>query len=143
MTTNDETLGSVDPLGSDPRPPLSAGDIAPPCALPALHGARVDLRADGIAGNPIVILFCPRFLPAITEAVAAMSAAQQRFAAAGARLFAVTLEPAKVAAAQNIRFPVLIDGDVHFVVADRALTSQLVAALQHLPVLDFELEMFS
>ena len=110
MTTNDETLGSVD-QGSNPRPPLSAGDIAPSCALPALDGARVDLRADAIAGNPIVILFCPKFLPAITEAVAAMSAAQQRFAAAGARLFAVTLEPAKVAAAQNIRFPVLIDGD--------------------------------
>ena len=96
---------------SDLRPPLSAGDIAPACALPALDGATVDIRADAIAGNPIVILFCPKFPPAIIEAVAAMSAAQRSFAAAGARLFAVTLEPAIIAAAQSIPFPVLCDRD--------------------------------
>ena len=98
---NDEAISS--------RPPLSAGDIAPPCALPALDGAKIDIRSDTVAGNPIVLLFCPKFAPAVAEAVAAVSATRQSFAAAGARLFAVTLEPAKIAAAQHISFPVLLD----------------------------------
>lgn len=102
-------------IGREPlRPPLAAGDIAPSCALPALDGAGVDLCADHIAGNPIVVLFCPKFLPAVVEAVAAISAAQPSFAAAEAWLFAVTLEPAKVAAAQNILFPLLRDRDGEF-----------------------------
>jgi peroxiredoxin len=98
--------------GREPvRLSLAAGDIAPACALRALDGRLVDLRADAIAGNPIVILFCPKFLPAVAEAVAAVGAAQPSFAAAGARLFAVTLEPATSAAVQNIPFPLLRDGD--------------------------------
>jgi peroxiredoxin len=97
--------------GSEPRSPFLVGDIAPPFALPALDGTIVDIRDDAIAGNSVVILFCPKFLPAITEAVAALTAAQGSFTAAGARLFAVTLEPEKIAAAQNIPFPVLCDRD--------------------------------
>lgn len=97
--------------GSEPRTPFLVGDIAPPFALPALDGTIIDIRDDAIAGNPVVILFCPKFLPAITEAAAALGAAQGSFAAAGARLFAVTLEPEKIAAAQNIPFPVLCDRD--------------------------------
>jgi peroxiredoxin len=100
--------------GPDLRSPLSAGDIAPHCVLPATDGSIIDLRADAIAGNPIVILFCPRFLSTVAEALAAMDAAQPSLVAAGARLFAVTLEPAKMAAMQNISCPVLHDrnGDV-------------------------------
>jgi peroxiredoxin len=95
-------------------PALSAGDIAPPCALPALDGRIVDIRADTIAGNPIVFLFCPKFSEATTDAMAGVVAAQQSFTAAGARLFAVTLEGPEIAQAQKIPFPVLLDagGDV-------------------------------
>ena len=111
--------------GSDLRPQLSAGDIAPRCALPALDGGNVDLRADAIAGNPIVIIFCPKFLPAITEAVAALNATQRSFAAAGARLFVVMLESAKVAAAQSIPLPVLLDRDGEVFRAFNANTNDL------------------
>jgi peroxiredoxin len=90
-------------------PALSAGDIAPPCALPALDGRIVDIRSDAIAGNPIILLFCPQFSQVITDAVTRVAAVQPTFIAAGARLFAVTLENAKVARAQNIPFTVLID----------------------------------
>ncbi len=100
-------LDQIPPL----RPPLAAGDIAPSCALPALDGSIVDLRGDDIAGNSMVILFCPKFLPAVVEAVAGVSAALRSFAALGARVFAVTLEPAKAAAAQEMPFPVLRDRD--------------------------------
>ncbi len=98
------------PLVSDP-PGLLAGDIAPSCALPALDGRVVDIRADVIAGNAIVLLFCPRFSAAVADALAGVVAAQQYFSAAGARLFAITLDDAKVAQAQNIPFPVLLDSD--------------------------------
>ena len=95
-------------------PALSAGDIAPPCALPALDGRIVDIRADTIAGNPIVLLFCPKFSEATSDALAGVVAAQQSFTAAGTRLFAVTLEGLEIAQAQKIPFPVLLDrgGDV-------------------------------
>ena len=90
---------------------LSAGDIAPQFSLPALDGRNVDIRADDIAGNPIVLLFCPRFSEAVADALAEVVAAQPFFSAAGARLFAITLEDAKVAQAQNLPFPVLLDRD--------------------------------
>ena len=92
-------------------PALSAGDIAPQCTLPALDGRNVDIRADDIAGNPIVLLFCPGFSEAVADALAGVVATQQSFSSAGARLFAITLDDATVAQAQNIPFPVLLDGD--------------------------------
>ena len=95
-------------------PALSAGDIAPPCALPAPDGRIVDLRADAVAGNPIVLVFCPQFSEAINDTIAGVAAVLPAFTAVGARLFAVTLEGAQIAQAQNIPFPVLLDrgGDV-------------------------------
>jgi hypothetical protein len=92
------------------RPPLRVGDIAPDCVLPDLDGAIVDLRSDAIAGNPIALIFCPKFAPAVTVALAGYRSRLQAMAAAGARLFAVTLEQSKAAAGQNIPFPVLRDG---------------------------------
>jgi len=90
-------------------PALSAGDIAPQCALPALDGRNVDIRADDIAGNPIVLLFCPSFSEAVAGALAGIVAAQSSFGAARARLFAITRDDAKAARALNIPFPVLLD----------------------------------
>jgi peroxiredoxin len=96
------------------RAPLEIGDIAPLCVLPTLDGDRVDLRSDAVAGKPIVILFCPHFVPGVVEALAAMNALQRSFVDKGALVFAVTLESAKIAAVQGIEFGVLLDrsGDV-------------------------------
>jgi peroxiredoxin len=91
------------------RAPLDVGDIAPPCVLPTLDGDRIDLRADAIAGKPIVILFCPRFGSAVVEALAAVNALRPSFAESGALVFALTLESAKIAATEAIEFPVLLD----------------------------------
>lgn len=102
------------PASSPPRrplfnAPLAIGDIAPDCVLKALDGAPVDLRGDAIAGNPIAILFCPKFTPVVAEVLEGFRAKLDAFTAAGARLFGVTLEPHKAAAAQAIPFPVLLD----------------------------------
>jgi peroxiredoxin len=91
--------------------PVVAGDIAPRCVLSALDGVTVDLYGDEIAGNPIVIVFCPRFTPAVAEALAGFRARIGQFVSAGALLFGVTLERAKEAKAQAIPFPVLLDKD--------------------------------
>lgn len=96
-------------ISSTPRAPLEAGDIVPPCSLATLDGKRVDLLSDAFAGKPIVILFCPRFTPAVVGTLAAVNSLQQSFAEAGALLFALTLEPAEIAAAQSIEFQALLD----------------------------------
>jgi len=101
------------PSSSSARPllkaPLAVGDIAPDVALRALDGATIDLRGDTIAGNPIAILFCPKFTGAVAEAIAGFRAGEAGFAAAGARIVAITLEPAKVAVEQALPFAVLLD----------------------------------
>jgi peroxiredoxin len=94
-------------------PALSAGDIAPACALPSLDQRIVDIHADDIAGNPVVLLFCPRFSATTATSVAALVAADRSFTAAGALIFTVTLENAAIAQAQNIPFPVLLDREGH------------------------------
>lgn len=50
--------------------PVTAGDIAPRCVLPAFDGGTVDLYSDAIAGNPIVIVFCPKFTSSVAETLA-------------------------------------------------------------------------
>ena len=56
------------------RPPLAAGDIAPQCVLPDSDAELVNLRGDRVAGNPIVVVFCPRFTPAAEAALASLAA---------------------------------------------------------------------
>ena len=91
------------------KPPLSPGDIAPDCALKALGGEVVDLRGDAVAGHPLVLVFCPRFSAEVVAALDGFRAARDALAAADARLFALTLEPAKIAVEQALPFPVLLD----------------------------------
>src|SRR5262249_56782892 len=43
------------------RAPLTAGDIAPSCALATPDGKSIDLGGDDIEGNTLVIAFWPRF----------------------------------------------------------------------------------
>src|SRR6185437_14019491 len=96
------------------KAPLAVGDIAPEVVLRAVDGATIELNGDTMAGNVIIVLFCPRFSAGVGEAVAALRASAEAFVAAGAKLVAITLSPAKVAAEQALPFPLLLDrsGDV-------------------------------
>ena len=89
-------------------PTLSVGDIAPDCVLRGQDGAALNLRGDAIAGNPIAIVFCPKSTPSIVETLAGYCSRFQAMQAAGARVFAITLRRADLAA-QNIPFPVVCD----------------------------------
>src|SRR5260370_1448987 len=92
------------PSSSSARPllkaPLAVGDIAPDVALRALDGATIDLRGDTIAGNPIAVLFCPKFTGAVAEAIAGFRAGEAGFAAAGAREGPLTPRPGQGAGGQ-------------------------------------------
>ena len=88
---------------------LEAGDIAPSCVLPSLDDTIVDIRADAIAGNPLVLLFCPNFSELTRTSLKALVAARPSFIAAGAQVFVVTLGDADNAQKQHIPFPVLLD----------------------------------
>jgi hypothetical protein len=96
-------------VGTPNRPAIAAGDVAPPCALRALDGSFIDIRTDAVAGNPIVLLFCPRSAEAIDETLWAFVEAQPGFVATSARLFVVTLEGEARARSQCIALPVLLD----------------------------------
>jgi peroxiredoxin len=89
--------------------PLAAGDIAPGCALRALDGQTIDLSDDAIAGNPIIVVFVPKFTPAVVPTLEGFRSRTETLTAQGARIFVVTLEPAKAAAAQALPCPVLLD----------------------------------
>jgi len=99
------------PAASRPlfKPPLAPGDIAPDCALKALGGETVDLRGDAVAGHPLVLVFCPRFSREATAALDGFRQKHAALAAAGAQLFALTLENAKLAVEQALPFTVLLD----------------------------------
>ena len=88
---------------------LGAGDIAPDCILPGPDGKNVNLRSDSIAGNPIVMMFCPRLTEAGKEMLKHFSHHLDTFTANGARLFAITLDRIADAQVQELRFPVLSD----------------------------------
>jgi peroxiredoxin len=88
---------------------LSAGDIAPDCILPGLDGNVVNLRSDSIAGNPIVIVFCPRLSGAGKETLECFSRHLDSFTAKGALVFAVTMDKADALATLALNFPVLLD----------------------------------
>ncbi|MGA7326282.1 MAG: redoxin domain-containing protein [Rhodomicrobium sp.] len=89
--------------------PILVGDIAPNCALPNLNGETIDLRADSVAGNTIVLIFCPKFNDATQRLLAAFRTNLALFQAAGARLFAISRAPASTVAEEAIPFPVLVD----------------------------------
>jgi len=91
------------------RRPPAVGDIAPDCVLPQLNGTTVNLREDAIAGNPIVLVFCPKAAPSAAQAISEFSARYDAFKAAGARLFAVTPERAKQVVNEETPFSILFD----------------------------------
>ena len=94
------------------RAPLGVGDIAPPCVLATPEGKTIDLRADDVAGNPLVIAFWPRFdADVIKAAMASLAALVPALETAGARVFAVTLANARAAAEAASPVPVLLDRD--------------------------------
>jgi peroxiredoxin len=94
-------------------PLLSEGDVAPDCILPDAHGVEFHLRSDSIAGNPIILLFCPRFSPPSKDLLKCFSEQMEPLSANGARLFSVTMEKAEIASAQELDFPILLDRREH------------------------------
>lgn len=86
--------------------PLEPGDIMPPVNLPALSGGTVELFADHIAGNPIVLALAGRgdggraLLDAVGTALA-------DFTSAGAAVFGLGAREA----GEGLPFPYLLDRD--------------------------------
>ena len=91
------------------KAPLAAGDIAPGCALRSLDGRTIDLQDDAVAGSPMVVVFAPKFVPAVASVLQGFGTAAAALAAQGARLFVVTLEATRTAAEQALPCPVLLD----------------------------------
>ena len=72
--------------------PLSIGDIAPDLILTDRDGKEWNLRSDAIAGNPIVIVFCPRLNSAGRKILENYVRQAEPLKAEGSRIFAVTLD---------------------------------------------------
>jgi peroxiredoxin len=85
---------------------LAVGDIAPNCSLPDQSGNYVNLLSDSIAGNPIVVIFCPRPSAAGQETLECFSRRLEDFTAHGARVFAISPNAIPSPA---LNFPVLLD----------------------------------
>jgi peroxiredoxin len=94
--------------------PLDIGDPIPAVPLPSQTGAKVSPAQPPLAGHPLV-LFASRVLDApARDELAAFARLQERFAALGVKLLAVTgvdvAENAAIAGAHGLRFPILSDG---------------------------------
>jgi peroxiredoxin len=85
---------------------LEPGDIPPNCILPDTDGNHVDLRADSIAGNPIVLAFCPQLSSRAKETLSYLSRNFEAISAEGARIFAVSAE---WDSSLTLNFPILLD----------------------------------
>jgi peroxiredoxin len=66
---------------------LRIGDIAPACVFPDCHGSLVDLRGDAIAGNVIVIVFCPGYTAVVTQVLEDYRTRLRELGSAGAHFF--------------------------------------------------------
>jgi len=86
----------------------SAGDLGPDVVLKAHDGKEWNLRSDAIAGNPIVILFCPRLTAEGKQALALFARQSEALAAEGAKMFAITSDKADDDLPE-FGFPVLLD----------------------------------
>ena len=90
---------------------LSIGDIAPACVLPDRHGSLVDLRGDAIAGNVIVIVFCPGYTTAVTQVLEDYRTRLRELSSTGARFFCIMQTRSESLAGGDIPLPVLCDVD--------------------------------
>jgi len=88
---------------------LSVGDIAPDFILAGRDGKEINLRSDAIAGNPIVILFCPRLASDGLEALRCFAQRLRSLTGHGARLFAATLDTVDPSSPPALGFPILED----------------------------------
>jgi peroxiredoxin len=111
------------------KAPLAVGDVAPDCALKSLGGDVIDLRGDAVAGHPIVLVFCPRFTPEVTRMLDALLARRDELDHLDAKVFALTLEPGRVAMEQALPVPVLLDRNGETFRAFNAGTRELPTAI--------------
>jgi peroxiredoxin len=89
--------------------PLLVGDTASNLALPNLNGETIDLRADSVAGNTIVVIFCASFNDATRRLMAAFRTSFEAFKAAHARIFALFHAPDNIGVEHDIPFTALLD----------------------------------
>jgi peroxiredoxin len=92
-----------------PHMSLSVGDIAPACVLPDRRGTLVDLRSDAIAGNVIVIVFCPGYTTAIAKVLGDYRSRLDEMDSAGIRFFCVMRARPESPDGGDPVFPVLCD----------------------------------
>ncbi|MBR1175253.1 2OG-Fe(II) oxygenase [Bradyrhizobium sp. KB893862 SZCCT0404] len=92
---------------ASPLPILTSGDIAPECRLADTNGAIVHLRADSVAGCPLVLVFCPRLSTKSRELLNSFSQSLETISSSlGARVFAVAGD---WDGSIKVRFPILLD----------------------------------
>ncbi len=93
----------------------------PAILLPSQSGAKLSVHNPDIAGDPIVLFATRRLDGQAIEQLEILARQQDRFAAIGAKLVAMTGESmavnAAAAGARDIRFPVLSDEPGHFLAA--------------------------
>jgi len=89
--------------------PIAVGDIAPDFVFAGHDGKEVNSRSDAIAGNPIVVVFCPHASSEDLEPLVCFARQLDCFSAHRARLFAVTLDKIDASAANGFSFPILSD----------------------------------
>jgi peroxiredoxin len=98
-------------------PTLDIGDPVPSIVLPTQSGTWLSLHNPAVAGNPIVVL-ATRQLAAAQAQLDSLARQQRQLAAVGARVLAISGESpagnASVAAARDLRFPILSDEPGHF-----------------------------
>jgi len=85
---------------------LERGDIAPDFILPDREGKAIHLRADSIAGNPLVLIFCPQMSERCKGVLESFSQNLEALTAHGARVYAIN---AQWDNSVKVNFPVLLD----------------------------------
>lgn len=86
----------------------SAGDLGPDVILKGHDGKEWNLRSDAIAGNPIVIFFCPRLTVEGKLALKNFAQQTEAFTAEGAKMFAITSDKPD-GDLSGLGFPILLD----------------------------------
>src|SRR5260221_1145387 len=85
---------------------LEWGYIAPACRLPDTEGNTIHLRADSIAGNPLVLIFCPQMSERCKGVLESFSQSLEALTAQGARVYAINAEWEN---SVKVNFPILLD----------------------------------
>jgi peroxiredoxin/predicted 2-oxoglutarate/Fe(II)-dependent dioxygenase YbiX len=87
----------------------SVGDIAPDPLLISLDGKEISLRSDSIAGNPIVLVFCPKWNFAGKRLLECTERRIEQLRMNGAKVFGVVLEGTNHISYSDFHFQICSD----------------------------------